>query len=295
MQCFICMTYMIFIATAHPSKDRELVAQHERSLFRDVIESLRIRSQLPEDFAQNENNLAQNYNQYGYDNQQQLPSDADFVPRRNDRIEMPTLKYRFPKSLNDTDDFIEPKEEIVVFIDTTKEPRTTTPKPKKQKRTRPPANKVKVQKDEEIIDESATQKPEEKPITNTMAGQSQIGNRESQMVVKPTVIVNIRGSVSHKDGEIKIAGRNNNETVETFPNAPQNIFHINQEVKLERTFTGMGSSGGQKKVYGYQEENTDEKPKNEEDMMMCETATWNPEKNRDGRRLSNVLQILFSL
>lgn len=301
MQCFICVTYMLFICSAHPSKDRELAPnQHEkRSLFRDVIESLRIRSQIPDDFNQNdENNLAQNFDRYGYENDPQLPSDVDFIPRRNDRIAMPPLKYRFPKSINFTDD-TDTKEEIVLYINTTNEPKPSTQKPKKQKKTRPPANKNKVpnkNKDEEVEDENETQKPEEYlPFTNTMAGQSQIGNRESQMVVKPTVIVNIRGTVSHRDSDIRIEGRDSNETLQ---DVPQNVFNIKQEIKLERNFAGVGSNGGHKDPEVRQNVRviSESVTKGEEDMMMCETATFNPEKTgRGGRKYDNVFQILFSL
>lgn len=292
---------MLFVCSAHPSKDHDLSSnQHEkRSLFRDVIESLRIRSQIPDDFNQNdENNLSQNYVRYGYENDPQLPSDADFIPRRNDRIAMPPLKYRFPKSINFTDD-TETKEEIVLYINTTNEPKPSTQKPKKQKKTRPPANKNKIpnkNKDEEIEDESDTQKPEElQPFTNNMAGQSQIGNRESQMVVKPTVIVNIRGTVSHRDSDIRIEGRDHNETL---PDVPQNVFNINQEIKLERNFAGVGSNGGQRDPEVKQNVKvlSNKDTKVEEDMMMCETATFSPKKiGRNGRKYDNVLQILFSL
>ncbi|KAJ2939563.1 hypothetical protein O0L34_g14272 [Tuta absoluta] len=321
MHCFVCMTYLFIIwsARAHPggggaSRDRELPAPAasalqqpvaaRRSLFHDVIDSLRIRAQPPEEFNQYENNVSENYPPHEYDHEEPLPSDAGYIPRRNDRIEMPPLKYRFPKNLNVTYDD-EPKEEIILYItDTTKEPKTTTAKPKKPKRTRPPVNK-KTPKDGEL--DNGTQRPdvEYKPMTNNMAGQSHIGNRESQMVVKPTVIVNLRGSVHHRDGEIKIAGRNRNVTNDTFPlpDVPQNIFNINQEIKLERTFTAMGSmgsSGGQKKMpEESQEYKVEQKTHVEEDMMMCETATWEPdrerERERDGRKYRNVLQILLSV
>ncbi|XP_075971066.1 uncharacterized protein LOC142973310 [Anticarsia gemmatalis] len=130
MHCFICVTYMIILCSTSPVTTREIATAHEkRSLFRDVIESLRIRSQLPEDINQNdENNLSQNYERYGYENEPaHLPSDSEYIPRRNDRIEMPSLKYRFPRNarysppksiyMKDTDDE-QPKGGLLLSIDT---------------------------------------------------------------------------------------------------------------------------------------------------------------------------------
>ncbi|KAL0892522.1 hypothetical protein ABMA27_015623 [Loxostege sticticalis] len=301
MQCFICVTYMIILCSAHPAKDKEIAVPHEkRSLFRDVIESLRIRSQLPEDLNQNEdNNLSQNYDRYGYENEPpHLPSDADFIPRRNDRIEMPTLKYRFPKSLNDTEEKVAnvTTEEIVVYIDTNKVTKTTQ-KPKKQKRPQPPnRNKLpnKNKENEEQEEETQTPLPENlMPMSNTMSGQSQIGNRESQTVVKPTVIVNFRGTLSHRDSDIRLEGRTQNDT----DSAAQNIFNINQEVNFEPV--NDARKGSKPKLGDVKQKVnivTDVKAKVEEDMLMCETATWNPKRNiREGRKRDSVLQILFSL
>ncbi|XP_028160776.1 uncharacterized protein LOC114353135 [Ostrinia furnacalis] len=304
MQCFICVTYMIILCSAHPAKDKQIAAPHQKkSLFRDVIESLRIRAQLPEDFNQNEdNNLSQNYDKYGYDNEPpHLPSDADFIPRRNDRIEMPTLplKYRFPKSLNDTEEKVVnvTTEEIVLFVDTDKITKTTQ-KPKKQKRP-PTSNKNKVvNKNKENEDqEEETQTPLQDnmtPVSNTLSGNSQIGNRESQTVVKPTVIVNFRGSLTHQDSDIRLEKRNDNDTDRT----AQNIFNINQEVNFEPVKKD-GKKGSKPKVGDVKQTFnivTDVKAKVEEDMLMCETATWNPKRNvREGRKRDNVLQILFSL
>lgn len=287
MQCFICVTYMFFLCGArlgahpgaHPSAHTGTIGTSptqsaQRSLFHDVIESLRIRSQLPDDH--NENNLSQNYERYGYENEPQLPSDADFIPRRNDRIEMPTLKYRFPKSLsNDTEEAESTKEEIVVFIDTPVETKITTQKPKRQKR--PPVNKKpsnKVEEGEEL--------PEFYPNTNHMAGQSQIGNRESQLVVKPTVIVNLRGSVTHKEDGIRLEGRKQNDT-EVASEIPYNIFNINQRIQLERTFGAMGNSVLKKA--------DDEKLK---EGNSCDAKEASNE-NRKERKFENIMEIWFNL
>ncbi|KAJ8732461.1 hypothetical protein PYW07_015060 [Mythimna separata] len=300
MQCFICVTYMIILCSSSPTKNREIATTHEkRSLFRDVIESLRIHSQLPEDINQNdENNLSQNFVRYGYENEPSLPSDADYIPRRNDRIEMPSMKYRFPKNLNinSSDENMKSREEIVVFIDTNKH-KATTSKPKKDKRPRPTYNKNKnqnkIKENEDVDPETETDNDNEPedlaPLTNTMAGQSQIGNRESQTVLKPTVIVNIRGSVTHQDSGIRLESR---EVPSNKTDPVQNIFNINQEIKIER-------EGSKKKPSNVKQEikmiAADENAKIEEDMMMCETATWKPDKSQETRKLDSVLQILFSI
>ncbi|XP_059061386.1 uncharacterized protein LOC131854305 [Achroia grisella] len=300
MQCFICVTYMIILCSGHPAKDREVSSQHEkRSLFHDVIESLRIHSQLPEEVNQNEeNNLSQNYHRFGYEDESpEIAIDRGFVPRRNDRIEMPTINYRYPKSLNN--DTVEksdkPKEEFVLYIETTTEAKTTQ-KTKKTNRPFRPNNKNKVanknKQNEEIEDEiepinDENQSSENFPLSNNMSGQSQIGNRESQTVVKPTVIINIRGTISHQDGEIKLGSRDNNDTV----NEPsKNVFHINQEINVDRANRNISKRKEantirhEVKIVG----------KVEDDMMMCETGTWNPQKNRESRKV-DVLQILLSV
>ncbi|KAM3961890.1 LOW QUALITY PROTEIN: uncharacterized protein ACR2FA_003974 [Aphomia sociella] len=294
MQCFICVTYMIILCGAHPITDREISSQHEkRSLFRDVIESLRIHSRLPEDVNQNEeNNLSQNYDRYGYEDEPpEIASDTDFVPRRNDRIEMHSLNYRFPKSMNNdsAEKNDNPKEEFVLFIETTTETKTTQ-KPKKSNRPIRPNNKNKLsnknKQNEEVEEETENQTPDYIPMTNNMAGQSQIGNRESQTVVKPTVIINIRGSIKHQDGEIKLGSRENNDTVSE---PSKNVFNINQEINVDRVDRNVSKKDQstirhEVKIIG----------KVEEDMMMCETATWSPQKNRDSRKV-DVLQILLSV
>lgn len=263
---------------AYPSVHLDVIRANpsqsaQRSLFHDVIESLRIRSQLPDD--NNENNLSQNFDRYGYDNEPQLPSDADFVPRRNDRIEMPTLKYRFPKSIsNDTEEPESPKEEIVVFIDTTAEPKTTTQKPKKPHRPRPVIKKPS-KKDEEVFAEFI-------PNTNTMAGQSQIGNRETQLVVKPTVIVNLRGTVTHRDSDIRIEGRDDNDT-QPASEIPYNIFNINQRIQLERTFGSLGNRVLNK--------GDDVKAKEVNNCSINETSN----ENRRERNIENILEFWFNV
>nr|XP_037875029.1 uncharacterized protein LOC119630276 [Bombyx mori] len=101
MQCFICVTYMIVLCTVNPTKTREIGIGHsKRSLFHDVLQSFRIHAHLPEDVNQNEeNNIAQNYVKYVLENDRQLQGYKDLMPRRNDRLEMPPMKFRYPKSL----------------------------------------------------------------------------------------------------------------------------------------------------------------------------------------------------
>lgn len=296
MQCFICVTYLMIIATAHPPKDREITKVVEkRSIFNDVIQSLRIRAQLPEDInLSDENNIGQNYD-YGIENESlQLPNDFDFMPRRNDRIEMPPMKYRFPKNLkgNDSFDNVESaKEEIVVYVNAPDEDgdiSSTTQKPKKQKRPRPPANKNKNTIAIKNDDVTETVPTNSKPFSNTMGGLSQIGHRESQTVVKPTVIVNFRGSVMHRESDIRLERRRN----ENSTNIPQNVFNINQEIKVERN-DAMDSMGEQ-------DVNIRDLRKSqvEEDMMMCETSSSKDNKKTkrsDRSNNFNVLQIRFTL
>ncbi|XP_045493601.1 uncharacterized protein LOC123692851 [Colias croceus] len=294
MQCYICVTYLLIICNAYPPKVREIsAAPQRRSLFHDVIESLRIRAQLPDDFSSDEeNNLGPSDERYGYENEPlHQPNDVDFLPRRNDRLEMPTLKYRYPKNLklNKTQEEA-PKEEIVLYINAPSEDNdeTTTTKPNKIKRPKP-VNKIKTKTNED--DDNTT--TEQKPFTNTMSGQSHIGNRESQTVVKPTVIVNFRGSVSHRESDIRLERQKYNDT----KSIPQNIFNINQEIKLERPDQNVGSSGVTgvpNKVKQDIKIKAEGKARVEEDMMMCETASWKDDKSRSNRQ-TDVLEILLSI
>lgn len=285
---------MIIVCSANPAKTREIATIHEkRSLFRDVIESLRIRSQLPEDINQNdENNLSQNYERYGYENEPlHLPSDAEYIPRRNDRIEMPSLKYRFPKNMNfNSNDKMESKEQVVLFIDS-HAPKFTTQKPKRDKtRPRPIPNKGRLPNKNKENEAEVNTEPDADdnfPYSNTMAGQSQIGNRESQTVVKPTVIVNIRGSVTNRDSDIRLEARDDdNSTVPL-----QNIFNINQEVKIGTEMDKRKDPSVKQEIKLVPVKGT---AKVEEDMMMCETATWKPDKT-ENRKMENMFQILFSI
>lgn len=287
---------MIILFSTNPTRPREIDTTHkERSLFRDVIESLRIHSQLPEDINQNdENNLSQNFIRFGYENEpSHLASDADYIPRRNDRIEMPTLKYRFPKNLDvNSSEEIQPREEVVVFIDTNKH-KSTTPKPKK-KPTRPQLNKIHNQnriKENEEEENTDNETDDYNPsLSNTMAGQSHIGNRESQTVLKPTVIVNIRGSVNHRDSDIRIESRD--EDAKAVP--LHNIFNINQEIKIEKEGNKKKPANVKQEIHTVPEKAN---AKVEEDMMMCETATAKQElnQNQENRKFDNVLQILLSI
>lgn len=305
MHCFICVTYMIILTSANPWIARDIAPkQEQRSLFRDVIESLRIRSR-PEEINHNDDNdLSQNYERYGCQNEPlQLPSDADFIPRRNDRLEMPRLKYRFPKNLDITngekyelskqmeekskdkkDDEALPKE-VVVYIDT----HDKTPKPTQKSKQRPQFNNKNKPFKKENDDESHVVSTEDyMQLTNTMAGQSQIGNRETQTVIKPTVIVNLRGTVSHTDSDIKLERKGNNNTLD---NIPRNVFNINQEINLER-----GLEKKEPNKVKQQIKVSKDGPKLEEDMMMCETVSYKSENKIDsGRKFDNVLQILFSI
>lgn len=292
MQCFICVTYMVILYSTNLSTTREIATTHEkRSLFRDVIESLRIHAQIPKEIHINdENDLAQNYNEYGFkDEESHLPSDSEFVPRRNDRIEMPSLKYRFPKSLNlNTNDKI-PVKEVVVHIDADAS-KQTTQKPKKDRIIqRPSINKVKIpnkiKQSDEQIDNTDTDPDDNFSFSNLMNGQSQIGHRETQTVLKPTVIVNIRGSVNHRDSDIRLEARD--ESNSTVP--WQNIFNINQEVKI-------GKEVARRKSDVQQEIKTvavKDSPKAEEGVMMCETAT--SKFDQGNRKFDNALQILFTV
>ncbi|KAL4704979.1 hypothetical protein ACJJTC_005465 [Scirpophaga incertulas] len=303
MQCFICVTYMIIVCSARPSRDKEIA---ERSLFSDVIESFRIRSQLPNNMNQNiENNLNHNFDRFNYDNElPQLPSDADFIPRRNDRIEMPPLKYRFPKSLSDINEdklVNTTKQEVVIYIDTNENKVTrTTQKPKKTKRPPQAGNKNKItnKKEETNVENSEDTDTTESsyiPISNTMAGQSQIGNRESQTVVKPTVIVNFRGTLSHRDSDIRIESRSENDTLDT----AQNIFNINQEVNLENRKDPNPMKPTHNKgidLVQHLEIPSNTKEHKTEEIFTCETAQRLQEKNsRLERKMDNVVQILLSL
>ncbi|XP_013134311.1 PREDICTED: uncharacterized protein LOC106100118 [Papilio polytes] len=315
MQCFICVTYMIILCTAQPTRDQTVATTHEkRSLFQDVIESLRIRSQLPEEINHSDdNNLSQNYNEYGFDNEPpELPSDADFVPRRNDRIEMPTLKYRFPKSLqmNGSDIKVEnKKEDIIVYVNTPSdipEPRLTTHKPKKEPKPNRKVNFVKQNESDEdmtdvtsdLIDDSY------RPVINKMADSSQIGNREYQTVIKPTVIVNFRGSVSHRDSEIRLEKRNNPKRKQDLDSA-RNIFNINQEIKLERPNGTIDVEGlrhlSSAVKQGVNVLSDKVKEKVDDDMTACETPAAHappaPGSDRSARHDvdDNILQIVVTL
>ncbi|XP_053603015.1 uncharacterized protein LOC128670982 [Plodia interpunctella] len=288
MHCFICVTYVIILCSARPPETKDLASrQQERSLFRDVIESLRIRTHLPEDANQNEeNNLYQNDERYYENDQSHLPSDADFIPRRNDRIEMPTLKYRFPKSLeNNTEEEKDLNHEVVVYIET-----TTETKPTKKPHKRPIKLKEHETKENET---TVSQNPLILPIpfTNTMGGSSQIGHRESQTVIKPTVIVNLRGTVSHRDSDVRLQKRQNY----TIPDLGPSVFNVKQEINLYRNDAkNDNDQNGPKTVK--QEVKITEKDikkyvKKDEDMLMCESAG---PKSQKGRNM-DVLQILLSI
>lgn len=175
----------------------------------------------------------------------------------------PRTRFAKPKSLHITFD---PKLGDVTkldlkdtFIDnlqpraTTEKPKYTTTTTRKPKRptatTRCPKPQPKIkshhQIDQELppsIIEETYSNSTEKPITpygqqtSNLAGQSQIGNRESQMVIKPTVIVNIRGTVSNHDSEIKLESRNIDGNVYNMTRLPYGIFNINQEINIDKTF-----------------------------------------------------------
>lgn len=283
MHCFLCMTYLMIIATAHPPTIRENIKNHvKRSIFNDVIQSLRMRSQIPEDIDINdENNINQNYDKYSQESMD-LPSDVDFMPRRNDRIEMPPMKYRFPKNLilNNTDSTEKPKDEIVLYVNTPVEYKfKPTPQPKKPKPTKS-ATKTDTNKENNNYG-----------LKNTMGGQSHIGHRESQTVVKPTVIVNFRGTVRHTESDVHLERKQeDNETVN-----PQNVFNINQEINLEG-LSDLSSLGKFKRTPSKMRNNMNnarEVTQLDEDMMMCETSS-SKEKDQPNRKYK-VLQILLTV
>ncbi|XP_073951980.1 uncharacterized protein [Choristoneura fumiferana] len=298
MQCFICVTYMIFICSAYPHRQG---AHNERSLFHDVIESLKIRAQLPEDTNQNEdNNLGQIYERYGYEDELHLPRDTEFLPRRNDRIALPPLKYRSPKMLvtNGTEPSAKsnnssaPKEEIVVFISTTDVSQPSTEKSKKKTTKQP------IKKKPNMDNENSSNKTLRIPVVNTMADQSHIGNKEIQMVVNPNIVINFRSSENNKD--LKLDEGNNTSDI-LLPIIPQTIFNIHQEIKLDKYLldTGVTQEDNKDKKRVKQSIKVlsrDVKPKVEEELTICETSTWDPEiNNRSGRKYKNVLEILLSL
>ncbi|CAG5042709.1 unnamed protein product [Parnassius apollo] len=307
MQCFICVIYMIILCTAQPPKDRKTATTHEeRSLFHDVIESLRIRSQLPEEINHtDDNNLSQYYENYAYENEPaEIPSVMDFIPRRNDRIEMPSLKYRFPKSMqaNESEFKMEKKkEDIVIYVSTPterSEPKSTTQKSKKEPK---PNSKVNFVKNNEDIPESATDviKDDYRPFINKMEDLSQIGNREYQTIIKPTVIVNFRGTVSHRDGEIRLEKRNNPKRKQDTDEA-RNIFNISQEIKLERP-NGIVDVEGMRRFHNKVKQNVNVvsnnlKEKVDENMTMCQTSISSSEENeRNARENDNVFQIVVTV
>ncbi|CAB3228012.1 unnamed protein product [Arctia plantaginis] len=281
---------MVILCSANPTTTREIATTHEkRSLFRDVIDSLRIHTQLPKEININdENDLSQNYDRYGFKDEY-LPSDSEFVPRRNDRIEMPSLKYRFPKSLDlNANDKI-PVKEVVVHIDAdaTKQ---TTQKPKKDRiNQRPTINKVKlpnrIKQNEEEVGNTDTDTDDNFHFSNFMNGQSQIGHRETQTVLKPTVIVNIRGSVNHRDSDIRLEARDEGNSSVPW----QNIFNINQEVKIGKE-VDRRKNPVQQEIKTVEEKDS---PKPKEHMMMCETAS--SKFDNGNRKFDNALQILFTV
>ncbi|XP_050671285.1 uncharacterized protein LOC126969766 [Leptidea sinapis] len=292
MQCFLCIMYLIITCSAYPSINRESSKKYERrSLFHDVIESLRLKVQIPEEFSNDENKLEHSYEIYLDNDSLQQPRDVEFIPRRNDRVEMPTRNFRLPKHL-DFNETKEAKEEIVLYVNTPNDSTSsTTKKPKNTKRPKPIATK-----DKNILkinDDEEQNQVKDKPYMNSLAGQSQIGNRESQMVVKPTVIVNFRGSVSHKESDIRLERqKNNNDTFEV----PNNIFNINQEINLESTNSEQSSTGEAETLPSKVKQNVKiatERENTDEDLMMCETSSWNDNERK--RRGVDMLQIVVNV
>lgn len=320
MQCFICVTYMMFACSALPT-----IPPHEqRSLFQDVINSLKIHTKLSEDLSQNnENNLAQNYEIYKYGEEAegfQLPSDSEFIPRRNDRLEMPTLRHRLPKSLNDSvklsayaSDQHNAKEEFILYVTTSQPKPTTTINSKKTnpKKTKPvnQINKVnnKNVEDSEVEDPvteeveqtSTADKVSSLPTNYNMSGQSHIGNRESQIVVKPTVILNFRGTIHHRDSDIKVASRKTDENYTVTYTTPQNIFNIKQEIILERTMTDIGDLRHNKKKDAKKDQKNKNKISNSNNISeinQIEDDHKNlTDSQQQGRSASKVFQILVNV
>ncbi|KAJ0180146.1 hypothetical protein K1T71_004737 [Dendrolimus kikuchii] len=258
MHCFICVTYMIILTSANPTVTRELSTHKQRSLFRDVIESLRLHAKLPEVMNRNEdNNLAQNYDRFEYENEPELRTDTDYLPRRNDRLEMPGLKYRFPKDLKSNGSV--PNKEIVVYINTESSTKKSTEKPK--------ATTVKVKKPADGNDYH---------VTNKMAGQSQIGDRKTETIIRPVVVVNIHG---FSDAKIMEDGFNITEADPT-----RNYFNIKQEINLER---------GKPEPKVSQEIDIGGDKSKTDSMKMCDNSLETKEIEK--RKFNGVLEILFSI
>lgn len=207
---------------------------------------------------------------------------------------MPSLKYRYPKSVeNNTNEhgaIDTPKEEVVVYIDTNKSTKTTTQKPKKDKRTRPIDKNKYVNKNKDNEEASnVTDTMGYMTMSNTMAGQSQIGNRESQTVIKPTVIVNLRGTISHRDSDIRLQRKENRTKVDI----PRNIFNINQEINLNKG-DEITNSGKLKQDVNVLVDVG--RMKAEKEMKMYETASLeNVANDKESQQYDSVLQILFSI
>lgn len=133
---------------------------------------------------------------------------------------------------------------------TTKKPKRPQPNIKNKRpvysnkpQPRPP-NKISQKKQFEELPEQSTSVPPSSEISsqfhqNNLSGLSQIGNRESQMVIKPTVIVNIRGTVSNTDSAISVESRvqpkgiNFSNDSANSANFPRNVYQINQEINLQ--------------------------------------------------------------
>lgn len=118
-----------------------------------------------------------------------------------------------------------------------------------------PVNKIIPEKKQiEELPEQSTSVPPSSGIAsqfhkNNLSGLSQIGNRESQMVIKPTVIVNIRGTVSNTDSAVSVESRVQPKGI-NIPNDsaksayfPRNVYQINQEINLQTDlFSPMNES-----------------------------------------------------
>lgn len=244
------------MTSANPTVTREISNHKQRSLFRDVIESLRLHVKLPEIINQNEdNNIAQNYDRFEYESIPENPTDNNYLPRRNDRLEMPGLKHRFAKELKNNTTV--PNKEIVVYINT--ESSKSTEKPK--------ATTVKVKKPSDA---------NEYHITNKMAGQSQIGDRKTETLIRPVVIVNIKG---FPDAKIMEDGLNITESDPT-----RNYFNIKQEINLER---------GKPEPKVTQEVELGAEKAKTENIMTCEN--FDKTKEIEKRKFNGVLEILFSI
>lgn len=121
-------------------------------------------------------------------------------------------------------------------------------KPQPRPLNKPPEKKQVEDLSEQSTSVSPSSESSSQFHQNNLSGLSQIGNRESQMVIKPTVIVNIRGTVTNKDSAIRVeSGAQpkgiffSNDSANN-ANLPRNVYQINQEINLQTMFSPLNES-----------------------------------------------------